>query len=89
MSKEIKQEILNLIKDEEDFNKKFGINTKVDLLIIFAKLKSKTKCVIADLVAESLENVKSYKYGHTKKQMNQEILKVMNKIIAQPSIVQW
>ena len=80
---QIKKEILNLIKEEEKFNKSFGINTKVDLLVIYAKLSSKVRCAITDLVMETLKNVKSYKYGHTKIQLNQGILKVMNEIITQ------
>lgn len=80
---EIKKEILNLIEKEEKFNKSFGINTKVDLLIIYAKLSYKVRCAITDLVMEALKNVKSYKYGHTKIQLNQGILKVINGIITQ------
>lgn len=80
---DIKREILNLIEEEENFNKNFGINTKVNLLTIYAKLSSKVRCAITNLVMEVLKNVKSYKYGHTKIQLNQGILKVMNEIITQ------
>lgn len=80
---EIKKEILNLIEEEENFNKNFGINTKVNLLNIYARLNSKIRCAVTDLVMKALKNVESYKYGHTKRQLNQGILKVMNEIITQ------
>ena len=79
---EIRKAILNLIEEEENFNKEFGMNVKVNLLTIYARLNSKIRCAITDLVMETLESVNTYKYGHTERQLNQGILKVMNEIIA-------